>query len=478
MNLIKRMFVAALAAGAFHSFEAYAEGVSPATAGELPGRPLTVLRPSCPYDKLGVYDPLLENTSDIDDQSRKHYFDLGTPKVVTGIRFRGRTWSQWTSRMVNRTLWGSNVFSTDSLEGWTLIASNHLTEAEMAADFASGNDSVIPAYPGTGAYRYYRITEKSKNGNAYVDASRLYLYSADTAVRAYRPVLWSDVQQLNSPIPAGGIGFDGLLTCSPTGKAEAYVAVSAEDYGDDFTAWQANGTVTAGGEVTEGTRFTVNVPAPTKGCWYSRLFVKVGDVYTASQETMDFFVGTKASYPVAYMATTYPDNMYVCYNGNANLSNAKDNTESGIQMFFRVNQDGNFVTSLRFWPRITDRTSDTTRYTNYLSRFRKMKIEVAEDEIDWSGVTVTPYENALNRELYKLSVTDGNTAAATVTWTNVGTIYDFVHETYDGPIEISLAHPKINKKIKYVRLSGAAYWAIAEVEFRTMHDAGFVILFH
>ena len=442
----------------------------------LAGQPLVVLQPGYGDDYLIVYDPLLMRGSWADDSRLyRHIFDLGTSKVLSGIRFRGRN-DPVALHMENMTLWGSNTLSTDNLSGWTLVASNEFTTAEMRAMAAAGLDCVMYTYPDTSAYRYYWICNKSTYDNVYVHVTKLHLYSTNVAVRAYRPVLWSDVQTLAADPPDAGVGFDGLLTCSPTGEAEAFVAVSAVDHGNDFAAWQTGGTVTSGGVVAQGTRFTISVPGLSAGHWYSRLFVRGGDDYVASQETMDFWLGTLPVYPVGYMATANTDSMYRCYNGNASLTDGPDISESGIQMLFKVNRDGKRVTSIRFWPRIEDRTTDSSRWAKWLSRFRTMKVEVTEDEVDFSGVTVTPYENAAGRELYSLSAADGTAAAASATWTDVGVIHQLVHETYDGPIEISLSQPNVNTRIKYVRISGATKWSTAEVEFRAVRRSGCVII--
>ena len=359
-------------------------------------------------------------------------FDLGAPRVLSGIRAAGR--NNLDDNNSKERLQGFTLFGGDAPDACdSLVVSNRVVippknaYAEWVFEDRDGvphttawkNGAVEDEWDETDAsvnrraFRYYRLGIRliSNGSESYANFGEFRLVADGLAVDAERPRPWGDgTPALAGEDAASGIRFSGTLLAAAEegGTADVWAYVSDRDCGDSLAAWQAGGRGYRLAEgLSAGETYSADVSGLAEGVWFARVFAVAGDESMPSVRTERFAAGSVAATPPMHAFVNGAGAIKNVYDGST--GNYSDFHVSGSSCVFDLSAlaDGRSVAALRFWHRET---------SNWLwNRARTARVFITADPVAWPAGT-SAQATAGGRAVYVESGTDASLGAE---WTEV-----------------------------------------------------------
>lgn len=416
-------------------------------------------------------------------------FDLGTPRVLSGIRAAGR--HNLDDNNSRERLQGFTLFGGDSPDACdSLVVSNRVVippknaYAEWVFEDRNGvphttawkNGAVEDEWDETDAsvnrraFRYYRLGIRLiVNGSeSYANFGEFRLVADGLAVDANRPRPWGD----GTPVLAGedaasGIRFSGTLLAAAEegGTADVWAYVSDRDCGDSLAAWQAGGKgYRLASGLSAGETYSADVSGLAEGVWFARVFAVAGDESMPSVRTERFAAGSVAATPP----------MHAFVNGNGAIKNVYDGSTgnysdfhvSGSSCVFDLSAlaDGRSVAALRYWHRET---------SNWLwNRARTARVFITADPVAWPAGT-SDQATAGGRAVYVESGTDASLGAE---WTEIENLGQTWFEYGRPAVDVAVPR-RLAAKATALRIENVGYFNVREIEIRDVkYPAGTLIL--
>ena len=416
-------------------------------------------------------------------------FDLGAPRVLTGIRAAGR--NNLDDNNSKERLQGFTLFGGDSPDACdSLVVSNRLVippknaYAEWVFEDRDGvphttawkNGAVEDEWDETDAtvsrraFRYYRLGIRliSNGSESYANFGEFRLVADGLAVDANRPRPWGDgTPALAGEDAASGIRFSGTLLAAAEegGTADVWAYVSDRDCGDSLAAWQAGGTGYRLAEgLSAGETYSADVSELAEGVWFARVFAVAGDESMPSVRTERFAAGSVAATPP----------MHGFLNGNGAIKNVYDGSTGnftdthapGSACVFDLSAlaDGRSVAALRYWHRET---------SNWIwNRARTARVFITADPVAWPAGT-SAQATAGGRAVYVESGTDASLGAE---WTEVENLGQTWFEYGRPAVDVAVPR-RLAAKATALRIENVGYFNVREIEIRDVkYPAGTLIL--
>lgn len=371
-------------------------------------------------------------------------FDAGVPRSVSKVRFL-----PWNNSAANGAYNNMTVFASVDGESWDKIIDNGGTAQDINTWFEyapTEGDSF-------GKYRYFEFRNCKLGWGREVE-----IYSNDLMIETYCPRIWTETDKrvLAAADSQDGVYFSGRLINAPAGGTGIVVYIAAKDYGFDEQAWAKKGIAYEVATVGADGAWSTNIKLD-RGLWYSRAFVKVGEISSASQRTESFVVDSGVYYPDGY--SSYGSiGAYKMYDGSTDTCGDSANKgQFPLVLDVRNMQDAN---GNAIWPASIKMWTAKSAQAMYLAWTwaRGTIIDASWDDITLSKETMN--DMVKNRTVYTCSLPEMN-------WVRITDASGFV-EKQGAVYEMTLPRSFKTNPPKYIRVRGAPLNYVAELEIRTL----------
>lgn len=405
----------------------------------------------------------------------RNWIDVGTPRTLTGVMFKPRAAASESVDIAWRwnsfRLWGADAPGPyTGTEGMELITSNYLGFAKtVQTDY-----NALTNYLGISAHRYYFL---DNNHDGRYNFAGLELWSDSPSIEAIAPT--------ETDAAAGDYLFTGTVRYLPDGAVgEVCVCVAAEDFGGDYSAWAANGSVFGPSSgLSAGDSYSVAVTGVASGRRYAREFVRVagdGNGWFTASYTWQLAARGELATPRAYIADTadsstglLKSSAYVVYDGKNTGSWSENPTFDSITFALDPSQD---YALLRFYPRDSGVNSNFDLWGRVHD---VMRIEVSKDtDADWS--TAVKDSQVTERDLWRVAPD----AVPELSWTTLTNATWTIRTmpNYSGQFVDVILDRRQASRARWLRVVRAKWssqgnvFNCKEVELYTVKRAGFHVI--
>ena len=400
---------------------------------------------STPYEKRtnlrDVCDGSLSTFCEIDSKGVPLMLDLGSVKPIQGLRLATRpdgTWSQCLDSLVILSSCDGTAYEPFwSNDGTVRIANNDFTDIVLEVPHSA---------------RYLKL---SCSGNYLPIAEVQPVGDGDTlSIKANPPRIWAgSAAGLLAKDDQEGIHVGGTIVSG--GPAQVWAVAAPTDCGADLEAWRRAGVVRELGVFERGQAITGVLPGAPRGLVYVKLLAVAGNESAVSPIPHIVPVGTKGVLLPLYVhvgsTTKTGYSMQEAYDGKFNTFPDYGTEKYGH--IFRLDPEKWDVKSVRVWPR-----------SDQKGRLITIVVDVTDDAAEFDATPLVTGE----RPVFSYEISPQRV------WRRAARVYSRMDAADDLSCkDIPVA---LGRKARYLRISGADYQNISEIEIRAVRRGGCALI--